>query len=80
MNTKFIGIKEFRQNIADYAKQARTAKTRFVVVNRTTPLFELKPYDEGATLDSLFTELVAAEKSVAKGHYYTHEEVLKELE
>jgi hypothetical protein len=80
MNTKFIGIKEFRQNIADYAKQARTAKTRFVVVNRTTPLFELKPFPEDSTLDSLFAELVTAEKSVKQGRFYTHEEVLKELE
>lgn len=80
MNTKFIGIKEFRQNIADYAKQARAAKTRFVIVNRTTPLFELKPFAEEATLDSLFTELVSAEKDVAQGHFYTHDEVLKELE
>ena len=80
MNTKFIGIKEFRQNIADYAKQARTAKTRFVVVNRTTPLFELKPFAEDSTLDSLFAELVEADQSVSRGNFYTHDEVLKELE
>ncbi len=80
MNTKFIGVKEFRQNMAGFAKQARIAKTRFVIVNRTTPLFELKPFAEDATLDDLFAELKAIEKSVARGHSYTHEEVLKELE
>lgn len=79
MNTKFIGIKDFRQNIAEYAKKARSANTRFVIMNRTKPLFEIKPFVEDTSLDSLFDEVVRAEKDIAKGNFYTHEEVLKEL-
>ena len=79
MNTKFVGIKEFRQNIAGYAKKARSAKTRFVIVNRTKPLFELKPFAENESLDSLFSEVRKAEKDIAAGRFYTHNEVLKEL-
>ena len=79
MNTKFIGIKEFRQNISDYAKKARGLQTRFVVMSRNKPLFELKPFEKDETLDSLFAEVKKAEQDIKAGHFYTHEEILKEL-
>lgn len=80
MNTKFIGIKEFRQNIANYAKQARTANTRFVVVNRNKPLFEITPFTEEESLDSLFAALQAGRKDVAAGRVYSETDILTELE
>ena len=80
MNTKFIGIKEFRQNIADYAKKARAAKTRFVIVNRNKPLFEITPFKEEETLDSFFAAVQMAKKDVAAGRVYTEAEILAELE
>ena len=79
MNTKFIGIKDFRSNIADYAKRARKGDARYVVVNRNKPLFEVTPFSEDETLDSLFSDIVKAERDVEAGHFYTHEEILNEL-
>ena len=54
MTTKFIGIKEFRQNISKLAKRSIKNNQRLVVLNRNTPIFEVNPLS-GAdqTLESL---------------------------
>ena len=79
MNTKFIGVKDFRQNISDYAKRARSSNIRFIVMNRNKPLFEIKAFAEDAYLDSFVADVLRAEADVARGNYHTHKEVLKEL-
>lgn len=79
MDTKFVGIKEFRQNISEYVRKARKANTRFVVVNHNKPLFEMMPFDEDETLDSLFSDVLKAKKDVAEGKVYTQEQILAEL-
>jgi len=49
INTKFmeniIGLKELRQNMAQYAKQVALGKT-FVVVKQSKPLFKIGPIME----------------------------------
>ena len=80
MNTKFVGIKEFRQNISGYAKQAQTSDSRLVIMNRNKPLFELKPFAEDVYLDSFVESVLAAERDVlAGGRTYSQEEVKREL-
>ena len=79
MNTKFVGIKDFRQNISDYAKRARTSDTRFIVMNRNKPLFELKPFAEDVYLDSFVDSILKAENDVAAGNLHTEDDVMKEL-
>ena len=79
MNTKFIGIKDFRQNISRYAKQAKRGKTRVVITKHDDPIFELKPVAEEEYSDEVVARVLAAEADVAKGNYYTHEEVVEEL-
>lgn len=79
MNTTFVGIKDFRRNISGYAKKARSAKTRFVVVNRNKPLFEVTPFAEDETMDSLFNAVLAAHEDVRKGRVYTQAEMLAEF-
>ena len=77
--TKFIGIKEFRQNIAKFAKTAQTKKERIIIMNRNKPLFELKPFAEDAHLDSFVESVLEAERDVAAGNVYTESEVMKEF-
>jgi len=79
MNTKFIGIKDFRSNIAEYAQQARTDGVRYIVMSRNKPLFEVKPFTEDEYLDSVVASVVKAEAEMAEGKYHTQEEVLQEL-
>lgn len=80
MNTSFVGIKEFRANLTEYAKRARKGDTRYVIVNRNTPLFELTPFAEDETLDSFVADIVKAERDIATGRFVTHEDILKELQ
>ncbi len=79
MNIKFVGVKDFRQNMSDYAKRARNSGTRFIVMNRNKPLFEIKPFAEDVYLDSFVADVLKAEADVARGNYHTHEDVLREL-
>lgn len=79
MNTKFVGIKDFRKNIADYVERARVGNARFIVMNRNKPLFEIKPFAEDEYLDSFVSSVVKAEAEVAKGKYHTEAEVMAEL-
>ena len=79
MNTTFVGVKEFRKNMAKYAVKARKAKGRFVVMNRNKPLFEIAPFPEDASLEKLFAEVLKAERDIASGRYRTHEQILRKL-
>ena len=79
MNTKFIGIKDFRKNVAYYAKQAKRGKSRFVITKRNEPMFEMIPFDEDDYSDEFIASVKAAEEDVKKGNVYTHEEVVKHL-
>jgi PHD/YefM family antitoxin component YafN of YafNO toxin-antitoxin module len=79
MNTKFIGIKDFRQNMAEYAKKAQSNKTRFIVMNRNKPMFEITPFEEEEDYSSLYDSLMKAKADVAAGNFYTQDEIMKEF-
>lgn len=79
MNTKFIGVKDFRQNMAEYAKKAQSKKTRFIVMNRNKPLFEIAPFEEEEDYSSLYDSIMRAKADVAAGNFYTQEEIMKEF-
>ena len=77
MTTKFIGVKEFRQNISSYVKGA--SNIRYVVMNHKKPLFEVRPFEADAELESIFESILRAKEDVRKGRLHTQAEVLKAL-
>ena len=78
MTTRFIGIKEFRQNISKFAAQARRTKQRFILMNNQDPIFEIRPLSKkDATLEGLVLRLKKAEDDIKAGRYYTQEQVEK---
>lgn len=79
MNTKFIGVKDFRQNMSDYAKRAQKGDSRYIVMNRNKPLFEITPFAEDEYLDSFVASVVKAEAEVAAGKVISHEALVKKL-
>lgn len=80
MTTKFIGMKDFRQNLARYTEEANKNKTRFVVLNKNKPVLEILPIDEKEfAYHKLSKELEASEKQIKEGKFYTQEEVMKEF-
>lgn len=80
MITKFIGMKEFRQNMTQYSEQSRKQKIRFIVLRQNKPIMEVSPInEEDYAYLRIKKELDAAEAQIRNGDYYTHEEVLHHL-
>ena len=76
MTTKFIGIKEFRQNISKIAKSSKKNNQRLIVLNRNTPIFEVNPLsDSDQTLESLAMGIQQGLADVKAGRVYTQAQV-----
>lgn len=79
MVTKFIGMREFRDNLAKYTKNTKKG-IRYVVLKKNVPVLEVRPIDEKQfAMEKLSAELEEAEKSIREGKVYSHEEVLEHL-
>ena len=80
MTTKFIGMKDFRQHIAGYTKDARVHNIRFIILKKNVPVFEVKPIDEKEfTLEKLAEEIKTAREEVKKGKVYSQQEIMEEF-
>lgn len=80
MVTKLVGVKDFRQNIADYHKQAVKNGWRFIVLSRNKPIFDVRPLNEKeATLEKLVVDVAAARVDYTAGRIYTPSQVRKVL-
>ena len=80
MTTRFVGIKELRQNMAKMANQALKKKERLIVLRKNVPVFELRPLSkQDATLERLLLDLQEAEDDVKAGRLHSQEEVEKML-
>lgn len=79
MVTKFVGVKEFRQNIATIAQKAQQGKARYVVMSRNKPLFAVQPFAASDTLDTLVADLAQAQADIGKGKFYTAEQILADI-
>ena len=80
MTTRFVGIKEFRQNMAQLALKARKNNERLVILRKNEPIFELRPLSKkDATLEALMRDIEEAREDVRAGRVYSLEEVQKSL-
>ncbi len=80
MQTKLIGIRQFRQNMAKLYKQAKKNNWRYIVTNRNQPIFKVEPLGkQDSTLEKLIEDIAEAREDVKKGRVYSIEEVRKEL-
>ena len=50
MATRFIGMKQLRQNMAKIAGEARKKNERLVVLRKNEPIFELRPLSRDSSL------------------------------
>jgi len=81
MTTKFVGIKEFRQNISQFAVKAKKENIKFIVLKKNVPILEISPIDEkNYTYIKLSEELRESEKQIEAGEFYTQEEVMSEFD
>ena len=80
MTTKFIGIREFRQNISELYKEAQKKDLRYIVLNKNKPIFEVRPLSEkDFSLESLMAITKEARKDSKAGRTYSLESLEKEL-
>ncbi len=80
MITKFIGLKQFRQNLADCTKQVQSKKVRYIVLKKNAPMFEVKAVDEKKIFrDKFVADLKVAEDDIKAGRVYTQEQIMKEF-
>lgn len=80
MTTKFIGVKDFRQNISAYTAQANRKKIRFIILKKNVPVLEVSPINEKEYAYVKFSkELDTSEKQIRDGKCYTQEEMMKEF-
>ena len=81
MTTKFIGMKDFRQNISGYTNEARIKNIRIIVMKKNVPVFEVNPIDEKEyAYLKLSEELSESEGQIKTGKSYTQEEVMAEFD
>lgn len=80
MVTKFLGMKEFRQNMAKYTFEAKKKNIRFIILKKNVPVLEISPIDEkDFAYMKLSKELKESEEQIESGKFYTQEEVMKEF-
>lgn len=80
MVTKLIGVREFRQNMANLYLQAKKNNWRFVVLNRNQPMFKIEPLNEkDVVFEKLAGEIAEAREDIKKGRVYTAQQIRKEL-
>jgi len=80
MTTRFVGIKELRQDMAKITKEAQKKNQRIIVLRKNKPVFELRPLsDEDSLIESFTRDITEAKAQVKRGETHTQEEVLKEL-
>lgn len=78
MTTRFVGLKELRQNMARITSDAHRKKERLIVLRKNEPLFELRPLSrKDASLERLMLILREAEEDVKAGRVYTQEEIMR---
>ena len=76
MTTKFIGVKEFRQNIAKIAKSSKKNNQRLVILNRNTPILEVRPLSgKDFTLESLALDIQQGLDDAKAGRVYSQIQV-----
>lgn len=80
MTMKFIGVREFRQNISGLYKTAQKKNIRYIVLNKNRPVFEVKPLNQKeVVLESLLASIAEAEADIKAGRVYSLDEVRREL-
>lgn len=76
MTTKFIGVKEFRQNIAKIAKNSKKNNQRLVILSRNVPILEVRPLsDQDFTLESLTLGIKQGLDDAKAGRVYSQAQI-----
>lgn len=80
MTTKFVGIKEFRENFTSLWKSAKKKNIRYIILYHSTPVLEVKPLSpKEKNLEEIAVAIAEAREQVKGGDVYTEEAVQRKL-
>lgn len=80
MTTTFVGMKEFRQNMAKISADACKRMSRLVVLRKNKPMFSVVPLSERERFeDELMLDLKSAKADLAAGRTVTLDQIEKKL-
>ena len=80
MTTKFIGMKQLRQNMAKITKEAHKKKERLIILRKNEPVFELRPLSPNDSFVELFRREIEEARSDKKaGRVHSQAEIEKIL-
>jgi antitoxin (DNA-binding transcriptional repressor) of toxin-antitoxin stability system len=80
MSTRFIGVKELRQNMAKIVSQAQRKKERLIILRKNIPIFELKPLSKTDVYkESFISDIKKARENTKKSVLYSQNEIEKML-
>ena len=78
MTTKFIGVKEFRRNLARVADAATKYNQRLIVLKKNRPIFELRPLSKkDVILERLAVDVHDTLRELHSGRVYSKKEISK---
>lgn len=81
MTTRFIGVKELRQDMAKITKEAEKKKQRLIILRNNKPVFELRPIPKkNQTIEKLLFDIEKARHDVREGRTYSLAQVKKMLD
>ena len=76
MTTRFIGLKEFRQNMAKFSAEAYKKNQRLVILRKNYPVFEIRPLSaKQAFTDDLMIRLGQADDDFKTGRTFSQNEI-----
>ncbi len=80
MTTRFIGMKEFRQNMAKISEDAYKKNQRLVILRKNRAIFEIRPLSkEQAFEDEILLRVEEAKEDHKAGRTYSQTDVEKLL-
>ncbi|HBP00022.1 MAG: hypothetical protein UU48_C0013G0011 [Candidatus Uhrbacteria bacterium GW2011_GWF2_41_16] len=80
MLPRFIGLKEFRQNMAKVSADAFKQGRRLIILRKNRPLFELRPFSEKEEVfEKLLLEIQEAKEDIKKKQVYSLKQVKKRI-
>ena len=78
MTTKFIGVKEFRKNMAKISTQAQKNNQRLIILRKNEPIFELIPLSKKeSNLEKISLEIEEGLNDLKEGNVISHADVKK---
>jgi antitoxin (DNA-binding transcriptional repressor) of toxin-antitoxin stability system len=80
MTTRFIGVKELRQNMAKVSISAQKKQERVIVLRKNKPIFELRPLSTKDTfIESFRRDIEEGQADARAGRTHTQASIEKML-